>query len=141
MLLPEHNGRPGIVLWLAAAVSVLLPVVGVGTALFGLYREVRGDLTGWYWVAGGVALILIDMALDKFWASPRMSPSDEPDLNRRGAELVGHTVIVVEPILRGGRGTVRAGDSIWVAEGCEAAAGARVRVRAVKGTALVVERA
>jgi membrane protein implicated in regulation of membrane protease activity len=139
MRLPEHDGRPGILLWVAAAVSVLLPIAGVGTALFGLYTEVRGDVAGWYWVAAGVGLIVVDMALDKFWASPRIAASDEPDLNRRGAELVGQTAIVVEPILKGGRGTVRAGDSIWVAEGCEAAAGACVRVTGVKGTALIVE--
>ena len=38
----------------------------------------------------------------------------------------------------GGRGTVRAADSIWVAEGCRAATGAHVRVAGVKGTVLAV---
>ena len=37
---------------------------------------------------------------------------------------------------RGGRGAVRAADTVWAAEGCEAAAGTRVRVAGVKGTVL-----
>jgi inner membrane protein len=135
----EREDRPGALLWLAAALSVLLPVAGVGTALYGLYVEVTGDARGWYWVAAGVALIIIDMALDKFWAKPRVAVTDEPDLNRPGAELVGQTVTVLEPIATDGRGSVRAGDSTWMAEGCAAAAGARVRVKGVKGTALIVE--
>jgi len=138
---PEKDQSPGAFLWLAAAVSVLLPVAGVGTALFGLYREVSGDSTGWYWVGAGVVLILADMALDKFWAHPRIAQSDEPDLNRRGAELVGQAVTVVEPIEAGGRGSVRAGDTVWAAEGCEADAGTRVRVAGVRGTVLIVEAA
>lgn len=138
---PERDDRPGILLWLAATVSVLLPIVGVGTALYGLYIEVSGYSVGWYWVAAGVALIIIDMALDKFWANPRVAQSDEPDLNRPGADFVGQTVTVIEPIVAGGRGTVRAGDSVWIAEGCVAAAGARLRVKSVKGTVLIVERA
>jgi hypothetical protein len=135
----ERDGRPGVFLWLAAAVSVLLPVAGVGTALYGLFVEVTGDARGWYWVAVGVGLIIADMALDKFWASPRVAVSDEPHLNRPGAELVGQTVTVLAPIPADGRGSVRAGDSAWIAEGCEAPAGARVRVTGVKGTALIVE--
>jgi membrane protein implicated in regulation of membrane protease activity len=34
---------------------------------------------------------------------------------------------------------VRAADTVWAAEGCQAAAGKRVRVAGVKGTVLTVE--
>ena len=134
----EYQG-PTAVVWLLAAVSLLLPVAGVAIALYGLFAASRGNPAGWYWLVGGTLLIVADMMADWAWARWGPAHSDEPALNRRGVQLVGETVVVAEPILKGGRGTVRAGDSIWVAEGCEAAAGARVRITAVRGTALVVE--
>ncbi len=136
---PDPGGRPSALLWLAAAVSLLLPIVGVGAALFGLYLGANGGPAGWYWVGAGIVLILADMVIDRIWAHPRVSKSDEPDLNRRGAELVGQVVPVVEAIAPGGRGAVRAADTVWAAEGCKAAAGTRVRVSGVKGTVLIVE--
>jgi len=139
MRLPRGDGRPSALLWLAGVASLVLPVVGVGSALYGLYLGASSGPAGWYWVGAGVALIIADMVLDWFWARSAGSKSDEPDLNRRGAELVGQTVIVVEAIEPGARGTVRAADTVWAAEGCSAAPGDRVRVTGVKGTVLTVE--
>jgi len=139
MLLPDRGERPSALLWLAAGVSLLLPVAGVAIALFGLFKVANGDAIGWYWIGGGAALIVADMAIDWVWARPAVSRSDEPNLNRRGAELVGQIVLVVEPIEAGGRGKVRAADTVWPAEGVKAAVGKRVRVAGVKGTVLTVE--
>jgi hypothetical protein len=68
------------------------------------------------------------MAVDWIWARPTIGKSDEPNLNRRGAELVGQVVMVVEPIEAEGRGKVRAADTVWAAEGVAAVVGKRVRV-------------
>jgi hypothetical protein len=141
MRLPRGDGRPSALLWLAGVASLVLPVVGVGSALYGLYLGASSGPAGWYWVGAGVALIIADMVLDWLWARSAGSKSDEPDLNRRGAELVGQVVMVVEAIASGGRGTVRAADTVWAAEGCRAAPGDRVRVAGVKGTVLIVEAA
>lgn len=138
MLLPEPDQRPSAVLWLAAVASLLLPVGGVAVALYGVYRIASEDTTGWLWVAAGTAMIVADMVVDWVWARPILSKSDEPNLNRRGAELVGQIVLVVEPIEAGGRGKVRAADTVWAAEGVKAAVGKRVRVTGVKGTVLTV---
>jgi inner membrane protein len=59
------------------------------------------------------------------------------DINAPGSQFIGRIVIVEEDI-RSGRGKVRAGDSIWLAEGEDATAGAKVLVTGVSGTALVV---
>ncbi len=139
MRLPEREERPSAFLWLAAVVGMFLPAVGVATAVYGIFKAANGDRTGWYWAGAGTALVIADIVIDALWARPSVSRSDEPDLNRRGAELVGQTVVVIEAIGPGARGTVHAADTVWVAEGCEAAAGARVRVKGVKGTVLVVE--
>jgi hypothetical protein len=66
------------------------------------------------------------------------SPQDHhPDINAPGSQFIGR-IVVVEQAISNGRGKVRAGDSIWLAQGNDAAAGARVLVTGVNGTALVV---
>jgi membrane protein implicated in regulation of membrane protease activity len=139
MRFPEGGERPTALVWLLAVVSLLLPVAGVATALFGLFMAARGNSAAWYWVAAGTALILADMVIDWLWAGSGASKSDEPDLNRRGAQLIGVVVVVDKAIEAGGRGSVRAGDTVWAAEGAAAAAGTRVRVTGAKGTVLTVE--
>ncbi|MDX5367461.1 MAG: NfeD family protein [Alphaproteobacteria bacterium] len=65
--------------------------------------------------------------------------SDHPTLNQRGASYIGST-FPVEQDIHLGRGKVRVGDSVWLAEGEDAPAGTKVRVTGVNGSALVVER-
>ncbi|MFV0297028.1 MAG: NfeD family protein [Hyphomicrobiaceae bacterium] len=65
-------------------------------------------------------------------------PSDAPSLNVRGAQYVGRVVTVVEAI-KGGRGKVRVGDSIWQAEGADAAEGVQVMVAGARDTVLLVK--
>jgi len=66
--------------------------------------------------------------------------SDLPDLNVRGAQYIGREFVVAEPI-KGGRGRIRVGDTLWQAEGEDAPEGARVRVKSAHDSVLVVERA
>jgi membrane protein implicated in regulation of membrane protease activity len=139
MRFPREYQGPTAVVWLLAAVSLLLPVVGVVMALYGLFEASRGDSAGWYWLAGGTLLILADMIADWAWARWGPAQTDEPALNRRGAQLVGETVVVDQAIEAGGRGSVRAGDTVWPAEGAAAATGARVRVTGANGNVLTVE--
>jgi membrane protein implicated in regulation of membrane protease activity len=137
---PPSDRQPGAGRWLLAAAGVLLPVAGVLIALYGVFDAGRRP-QGWYWIGAGVALIIADLLFDRMWARRGAAMSDEPDLNRRGSALIGQVVTVVEPIAADGRGSVRAADSVWAAEGAEAAAGTRVKVAGVKGTVLIVERA
>ena len=137
---PEQEQQPSAFTWLTAVASLLLPVLGVITALIGVFETGIGYPGGWYWIGAGVILIIADMLIDTAWGRSAISQSDEPDLNRRGAELIGQFVTVVEPIGGGGRGSVRAADTVWAAEGAEAAAGTRVKVAGIKGTVLIVER-
>jgi len=138
MRLPEPAERPSALLWLAAGASLLLPATGLALPLYGIVRIAEKDLAGWAWVGVGTFVIVADMVLDWAWAGPAAGKSDEPTLNRRGAELIGQVVLVVEPIEADGRGKVRAADTVWAAEGVKAAVGKRVRVTGVKGTVLTV---
>ncbi len=133
------DGDPGAVTWLVALVSVALPWIGIGLGLVGGYKLSCGEADGGWWLLACVALLIADVAIDFVWAHPTISKSDQPDLNRRAAQLVGRVLVVAEAI-EGGRGKVRVGDTLWPAEGPDTPAGAEVRVAAAKGTVLVVER-
>lgn len=63
---------------------------------------------------------------------------DQPLLNRKGDRMVGRRVLVAEPFVNG-RGKVRVGDTVWLAEGPDVEPGAVVEVIAVSGTTLRVK--
>lgn len=131
--------EPSALAWCVASISLVLPAVALGLLAWGLITIfVSGESWGWWLVAAAAAVQIGDVAIDLAWSSPAVLATDEPELNRRGHQLVGRVVVVAEP-LRHGRGTVRVGDSVWPAQGPELEAGARARVVKVEGTALVVE--
>ena len=70
----------------------------------------------------------------------KMNPieSADPKLNDRGARMIGEIVTVVETIEAGG-GRVKIGDSVWSAKGPDTAIGAKERICALDGGAVVVE--
>ncbi len=135
--------------WFILAVLLFIletMVPGVHFLWFGLAATIVGVLAfalgfGWQWQVLAFALISV---LTVFWvrkyARPDVAISDQPDLNVRGQQYVGRS-LVVEQAIQNGRGKVRVGDGIWAVEGPDAPAGARVVVTGVKGTVLVVERA
>lgn len=133
---PKNPG-PSVLIWLTALLSLVLPIAGVVMALYGAFRSFAGAPYGWAWLIAGVGLLVVDLVIDQRWSY--WIKSSEPDLNRRGDQLVGQIATVVEPIEAGGRGSVRLSDTVWVAEGVAAVAGAKVRVSGCKGTVLTVE--
>jgi membrane protein implicated in regulation of membrane protease activity len=62
----------------------------------------------------------------------------DPEMNDRGARLVGQTALVVQAI-EFGSGRVKLGDSEWLAQGPDVAAGKHVRVSGSEGAILLVE--
>ena len=60
-------------------------------------------------------------------------------MNRRGMRLAGETAVVVTA-LDGGTGRVKHGDSEWLAKGCDAAVGEKVRISGSDGAVLIVEK-
>ena len=70
----------------------------------------------------------------------RANPVEEvdPKMNRRGMRLAGEIAIVTSAI-DGGTGRVKHGDSEWLAKGCDAVVGDKVRISGSDGAVLVVE--
>lgn len=74
------------------------------------------------------------------YGRPKRDESTQPTLNQRGAHYIGRTFTVVEPIVEG-TGKIEVGDGVWLVQGSDAPVGTRVRVVAVKGAELQVEKA
>jgi membrane protein implicated in regulation of membrane protease activity len=139
----------GVWNWLILAVLLFILetiVPGVHFLWFGIAAVIVGGLavaTGIAWpyqlIAFGVISVLTVFFVRRY-VRPDVTHSDQPDLNVRGQQYIGRS-LVVEQAIQNGRGKVRVGDTLWQAEGPDAPAGARVKVTATRGTVLVVERA
>jgi membrane protein implicated in regulation of membrane protease activity len=134
--------------WLFLAVALFaLEAVLPGVHL--LWFGVAAILTGFIGLAVGLAwpsqvgifalLSVAVMFAARRLAGAETARSDIPGLNQRGSEYIGRVVPVEDPI-RAGRGKVRVGDSVWIAEGPESPVGSRVRIKGTNGTVLIVER-
>jgi membrane protein implicated in regulation of membrane protease activity len=117
-----------------------LPWIGAGFGIAGGWQLGHSNAYGWWMIGAGAAALIADLLIDVLFAKLAIGTSDQPDLNRRAAQLIGRLLVVAEAI-EGGRGKVRAGDTLWAAEGPDTPAGGSVSVTGTNGTALVVERA
>ena len=141
----------GFGIWNWFILGVLLFVLefmlpGVHFLWFGLAAAVVGVLamaTGISWpyqvIAFGIIAVLTVFVVRRYVRS-NASHTDQPDLNERGQQYVGRS-LVVEQAIQNGRGKVRVGDTVWQAECPDVPVGSRVKVTAARGTVLVVERA
>ena len=84
------------------------------------------------------AFAVVSVYAGRRWFKMNPIESADPKLNDRGARMVGEIVTVVEAIEAGG-GRVKVGDSVWNAKGPDTAVGAKVRISALDGGAVVVE--
>lgn len=64
--------------------------------------------------------------------------TDEPTLNRRGAQYIGRVFTLDAPIVNG-VGKIRVDDSTWKIEGVDCEAGMKVKVVGIDNTVLKVE--
>ncbi len=129
LLILEVFGAGGYLLW-----------IGLAAAAVGLLTYLLPDLP-WAWQFFAFALLSLLTAV--FWWRRQRSaakPSDVPGLNRRGSEFLGRTFVLHEAIV-GGRGKIRAGDTLWLVTGPELPAGREVRVIGQDGVLLKVEAA
>jgi membrane protein implicated in regulation of membrane protease activity len=120
---------PGaLAIWFAAAALVL----GIVLLVLPIQWELQLVLFG---ILSAVATLL-------WWRYGRTTrdESTQPTLNQRGAQYIGRTFALVEAIVDGS-GKVHVGDTVWLVQGGDAPAGARVKVVGVKGAVLQVENA
>ena len=83
-------------------------------------------------------LSVVSVVASRRWLRGHPVQSADPLLNQRGQQLVGTKVTVTEAI-EGGSGRVRCGDTEWLAQGPDAAAGTRLTVTGSTGSTLIVD--
>lgn len=66
-----------------------------------------------------------------------LSTAEQPQLNQKHLEMIGMRGVVTEA-LEDGRGKVKLGDSVWIAEGKNATVGTPIIVTRMNGTVVVV---
>jgi len=130
-----------------------------GLAFLAIEVFMPGTFFLWMGVASGVvgAVLLVHPALSvdaqllifavlsvgavvawRLYARKNPPRSDEPTLNRRGAQYIGRSFALSEAI-DNGVGKIRVDDTTWKVKGPDLPEGAKVRVTATEGTLLVVE--
>jgi membrane protein implicated in regulation of membrane protease activity len=141
--LPEEarpgHGDPSALIWILALIGVALPWIAAGLGIAGGLHLSRGHTTGGWLLAIGTAALLADYGIDFLLSRLTAKACDQPDLNRRAAQLIGRLLPVAEAI-EGGRGKVAAGDTLWPAEGPDTPVGTSVSVTGSSGTSLLVAR-
>lgn len=123
--------------------GVFLLWIGIAALVTGALSLALWDAGVWTWQAQVLAFLLLSVAAvlagRRIMAS-RPDESDQPLLNQRGAQLIGRTAILTEPI-REGRGRVHLDDTVWIVSGPNLPAGSRVRVVGGGDSELMVEAA
>jgi membrane protein implicated in regulation of membrane protease activity len=148
MIIPFLYDGNAMWAWLAAgAVLLVMEIVlpgafllwlGVAAVLTGLVLPVLDF--GFGFQLGLFAVLSIALGIfARVVLRYGVSVSDRGILNKAANRFLGQIVLVVEPIVNG-RGKVKVGDTLWNAEGPDAAEGARVKVTGASGTVLRVER-
>ena len=128
LLLIAEVIAPGFVLVFIGAAAI---ATGLFTLLFDLGLAAQ---LGLFIVYSALFVLLF-----RRWYGEPERDSADPMLNDRAARLIGRGVTVVEPV-DGHGGRVRVGDGEWSARGGPAAIGDKVRVTAIEGNCLIVER-
>lgn len=130
LLIAAETIAPGVfLLWLGLAAATVFVILLVVPGLAPVWQAVVFVVLAFFFL--GIYV--------KFFRG-RGKPSDQPLLNRRGAQLVGQ-VFVLEQAIVDGRGRLKIGDAFWVAEGPDLPQGARVRVIAARNMSLQVQAA
>lgn len=129
VLMAAELVAPGyFLLWIGLAATVMGLITLVLPALDFLVQAV---------IFGALSILICYV----YWKYIRPSTElrdDQPLLNRKGARMIGRRVTVVDAIVNG-RGKVKIGDSVWLAEGDDKAVGSVVEVLGVNGTTLTVK--
>lgn len=133
--------------WILAVLFVVLEVFTPGTffLFMGFAAAVVGGVVliapglGWeYQVLVFAVLAVAGTFAGRAYLKRRPIETDRPTLNRRGAQYVGRSFTLEEPIVNG-MGKLRVDDSTWKIAGSDCPAGTSVSVTGVDGTILRVE--
>lgn len=135
--------------FILAAVLIILEVfapgafmlwIGIAAAVVGAVLYFVPALT---WEYQFILFAMASVGSILAWRSYRNTHptmTDEPTLNRRGAQYIGRVFTLDAPIVDG-VGKIRVDDSTWKIVGIDCPAGVKVKVVGIESTVLKVEQA
>ncbi|MCH8684782.1 NfeD family protein [Pedomonas mirosovicensis] len=132
LLAAAEMAAPGaFLIWLGLAAGL----TGVVTLIFDLVAGREMGLEAQ--LAVFAVLAIASVLAGRRWAR-RSQQADERPVSRRAGQLVGRTVVLVEPIVHGA-GRAELDDTVWEVRGPDAPVGTVMRVVRTEGAALIVE--
>jgi len=84
------------------------------------------------------ALSIASILVWRRYGIQHQTETDHPFLNKRGAQYIGRTFTLIEPI-ENGRGKIKVDDSIWTVQGEDCTKDTKVEVVSVDGTLFTVK--
>ena len=125
--------------------STLLLWPGLSALAVGFITLILGaDAAIWPWQAQVFVFLILSVVSaiigKRIMKNRKYNESENPNLNERGAQLIGQTAILADPISNG-MGRVKIGDTTWRVKGDDTKAGAKVTVVDYDAGTLIVEAA
>ena len=134
--------------WVLALVFLVIELLAPG--FFFLWMAASGFVTGMMvWLIPTISLnvqicvfsvlSIVAILVWKFYMKKHAIQTDQPLLNKRGAQYIGRVFNLSEPI-ENGQGKIKVDDSIWKVNGLDCDKASRVRVTGIRGTVFDVEK-
>lgn len=82
---------------------------------------------------------LLSVTIWKLYVKIHPLQTDQPLLNKRGAQYIGRVFNLIEPI-QNGQGKIKVDDSLWKVNGEDCSIETKVKIVAIRGTVFDVER-
>lgn len=132
--------------FIIAAILIILEVFAPGAFMLwigiaaGVVGTVLYFVPGMTWEYQFILFSIAAVGSIVAWRSYRAkhpAATDEPTLNRRGAQYIGRVFTLDAPIVNG-VGKIRVDDSTWKIEGADCPAGTKVKVTGIENTVLKV---
>lgn len=133
--------------WIFAVVLVIIEILA--PSFFALWMAIAAFLTGialllapqlgWeYQLLLFAVLSVVSIVMWRRYYLKNPIVSDQPNLNRRGAQYIGRIVTLQAPIIDG-VGKIKLDDSTWKVEGPDCAVGKKVRITSLDNVVFTVE--
>ena len=133
--------------WIFAVVLVIIEILA--PSFFALWMAIAAFLTGlaillapqlgWeYQLMIFAVLSVMSIVMWRRYYLKHPIVSDQPNLNRRGAQYIGRTVTLQTPIVDG-VGKIKLDDSTWKVTGPDSAVGQKVRITGLDNVVFTVE--
>lgn len=133
--------------WIFAVVLVIIEILA--PSFFALWMAIAAFLTGlaillapqlgWeYQLMIFAVLSVMSIVMWRRYYLKHPIVSDQPNLNRRGAQYIGRTVTLQTPIVDG-VGKIKLDDSTWKVMGPDCAAGQKIRITGLDNVVFTVE--